>query len=653
MMRWRSPGEVAFRLGQEVRNLALFAMPPALPGDAGKISAPFPDAGLAVQALRGTAAAEAIIALAGRILLHRFPLLGVEIETGPEIRWRRDYVSGKETDASYFRTIPFLDSGHAGDHKIIWELNRHQHLVLLAQAFLLSGQAKFLAEIERELESWFQANRFQRGINWASALEVAFRALSWMWVDHLAGACLTVELRQRLREGLYRHALHLDANLSVYFSPNTHLLGEAVALHALGLMFRGVAGSEAWERRGAQVVSEQIQRQVHNDGSHFEQSTYYHVYALDMFLFHAILARSAPAAGWEDYRRKLGLMAEYLDALTGPGRSLPLIGDDDGGRFFHPYGPRDRFGRATLAACGCFLDHCEWIGAEEDLHECATWWLGPQTLRPSERTRGSLRFRDAGMVVMGSGDAQLLVDAGSFGPFRAGHSHADSLSIVARLGDRELLIDPGTFTYSDSRWRDLFRGTAAHNTVRLNGLDQADPVGSFGWRNLPEVTLRQWSTDERSDFLDADCRCRGLAHRRRILFLKPELVFILDEIGEIDAEQFWHPGGSVRALTPSCFRIGDAGTLMFASGSAPAEVIEGGKFGWRSTAFGRKQTSPLIVCRGRVRFASVLAFSAPAEGGELSIDSPGDDLRLTLSGSWHTSVVFPAAGVGRVEKGGH
>lgn len=232
-MRWRSPWEVAFRLNQEARKLALFARPPALPDDAGKASAPFPDPKAAVRVLRGTSAAEAITTWAGEILLHRFPLLGLEIETGPEIRWRRDYVRGKETTSVYFRAIPFLNPA----------LNRHQHHVLLAQAYLLTGRVGFLSEIEQQLDSWFQVNRFQRGINWASALEVAFRSLSWMWVDHLVGTRMKAAPRRRLLEGLYRHAFHLEANLSVYFSLNTHLLGEAVVLHALGPMFRGIAGA--------------------------------------------------------------------------------------------------------------------------------------------------------------------------------------------------------------------------------------------------------------------------------------------------------------------------------------------------------------------------------------------------------------------------
>ena len=95
------------------------------------------------------------------------------------------------------------------------------------------------------------------------------------------------------------------------------------------------------------MVRAQMDAQVRADGSHFEQSTYYHVYALDMLKFSALLEEMPP-----DYTGKLRRMEDYLDALLGPQRRLPFLGDDDGGRFFHPYGPRDCFGRASLAAGG-------------------------------------------------------------------------------------------------------------------------------------------------------------------------------------------------------------------------------------------------------------------------------------------------------------
>ncbi len=648
-MRWRSPSEISFRLRQEARNLALLAWPPKLPKGANP-RAPFPEPDFALKAIRSTATADSIVALADQIVLHRFPLLGIEIETGPEIRWRRDYMNGKETATDYFRKIPYLNASVAGDHKNIWELNRHQYLVLLAQAYRLTEQRQYVDEIGSQLDSWFEANPVQRGINWASALEVAFRSLSWIWVDHLAGEYLGDARRGRLRQGLYQHALHLEANLSVYFSPNTHLLGEAVALHALGMMFRGTAGAERWERLGARIVDEEMQRQVRADGSHFEQSSYYHVYALDMFLFHAILARQTS----QEYRDRLERMAIYLEVLIGPSRSLPFIGDDDGGRFFHPYGPRERFARATLAACNRFLKRAGGNCREDDLHELAVWWLGAGSsagLSDSQNACGdSARFADAGIVVMRSGAAHCIVDAGPFGPFRGGHSHADTLSIVAGTRDQELLIDPGTFTYAgDSPWRNRFRGTAAHNTVRVGQLDQADPAGPFGWRNPPQVGIREWHSDTSADFLDAACRYRGFLHRRRIFFLKPELLFVLDDIegDQIEAEQFWHLHGEVEERGRGCFQIGEAG-ILFLNGDA-AELSEGGEFGWRSPAYGLKEPSPVIVTRGRgdaaVRFGAVLAFSKTPGEGKLVVTNSADEVEMRLEGIWNIAVAFPTSGM--------
>src|SRR5438552_1767240 len=262
----RSADEIRFRLRQEATNLRLFAFPPQLPGDVDVKALPFPTP---VELKRSDFGRDCEL-IAERILQHRFPILGITIETGPEIQWRRDYVSGRETASVYFRRIPYLDAARAGDHKIIWELNRHHHLVLLAQAHILTGRSDFAEEIYRQIESWFDQNPLHRGINWSSALEVGFRALSWIWIHHLLADSFSETFRRRFLTALYPHGAHLAANLSSYFSPNTHLLGEAVALHAVGRLFR--IGD--WERTGATVVRQELARQVREDGSHFEQSTY-------------------------------------------------------------------------------------------------------------------------------------------------------------------------------------------------------------------------------------------------------------------------------------------------------------------------------------------------------------------------------------------
>jgi hypothetical protein len=578
----RSPREIAFRLKQEFTNAYLCARPPhiELPGDfAPRIALPRPleTAGK----LEGTRFANQVITLADEIRLHRFPILAFTIDTGPEIRWRRDYLSGIETGLDYFRSIPYLDAARAGDHKVIWELNRHQHLVILAQAYLFSGDRANLDEIQAQLESWFDGNPYHRGINWASALEVAFRALSWIWVYHLTGAEFPAEFRARWLHELYRHGVHLENNLSFYFSPNTHLLGEALALHALGLFFARLSKGVGWEQLGGRVMRQQMERQVQGDGSHFEQSTYYHVYALDMFLLHAILAKPD-----RDYMQKLDRMAEYLNAVLGSARVLPFIGDDDGGRLFHPYGQRDRFGRATMATASILLDRHDWPGDVDDLHEQAAWWVGTGAIRPSAGAGKweSRLFSDVGAAVMISGETQAIVDAGPFGPGGAGHSHADTLSIVVRCGDDEILIDPGTYTYvGDPKWRDWFRGTDAHNTVRIDGRDQAAAAGPFRWANRPEVSILSWKTNAERDLLEAECSYAGFVHRRRVEFQKPNVILIVDEIegpeGDYDVEQLWHLGSAEAASQ-----------LVLPEG---AEMIES----WRSTVLGEKHPALLLRVR--------------------------------------------------------
>jgi hypothetical protein len=331
---------------------------------------------------------------------------------------------------------------------------------------------------------------------------------------------------------LSQHGSFLENNLSHYFSPNTHLLGEALALHALGLLFENAR----WRRTGDAIMRREIERQVHADGSHVEQSSYYHVYALDMFRLHAALSQPDQA-----YLDKLARMTEYLDALLGPSRRLPLLGDDDGGRLVHPF---------------CKREH---PGLENN----------PQ----------SRLFPDAGIAVMIGGENHIIVDAGPFGPWRSGHSHADTLSLIVRSGDEEIFIDPGTYTYTGPE-RDWFRSTAAHNTVRIDGLDQAVPAGAFAWRKPPEARILSWATGDALDLLHAECRYFGFTHRRHVEFQKPDLILIADEIhglpGEHDIEQFWHLGS-----------LEVQSRLTLPDG---AELFDG----WRSCAYGEKHPSPLL-----------------------------------------------------------
>ena len=594
-------------------NALLYLAPPAP-----RLTAESPLSGLpssAAEPLRGTPYAAEVSGIAKGILGGRIPLLGTSVQFDGGIRWRRDPVHGHELGAGYFRRIPYLDFEQAGDHKFVWELNRHQHLVLMAQAWSLEPKPEYLALIERQLRDWREQNPFQRGMNWTSALEVAFRAWSWIWIWHLCGRAMPGPAAAAHLQGLYQHARHLEQNLSVYFSPNTHLLGEAVVLHALGTLFPDWPGAAQRRRMGLEEVNRQAERQELEDGAHFELSTYDHVYALDMLMAHCLIEYKGPGPHVDLLRR----MARFLHAVQLPDRRLPLIGDDDGGRFFHPFGVRRQFGRATLATASLLLGGDEFPFEAEDAAVQAAWWMGGECAGRSApgRPAGAARFAASGLVRLGDGvNAHVLFDAGGFGPFRAGHSHSDALQVTLWAGGEEILVDPATYTYiSDPAWRDRFRGSAAHNTVRIDGQDQAKAAGPFAWEGRPQVTLKEWSESRAA----AVCRCGNFVHHRAVI-LSRDWLLVTDTVegpsGEHEVEQFWH---LARPELAGRVRVPDGEGM---------ERLEGGDSGWLSETLGSK--SPGVVLRRSrkgtlpVRWQTAISLTAEGPSGFPASEFDGD-----------------------------
>src|SRR6202167_119610 len=277
---------------------------------------------------------EDIVAEANEICGHRFRLLGYrDLDYGAEIDWHLDAVHGLHSPLIPWFRINFLDFAGIGDHKITWELSRHQHLVTLAKAWLLTNDEAYAQEILSQWYSWQRANPYPLGVNWASSLEVAFRSLSWIWLLHLLAECPVVpsSFQDNLLHALALNGRHIERYLSTYFSPNTHLLGEAVALFHIGALCPQISSAEDWKKIGWDIVQEEILRQVRPDGVYFEQSLYYHVYALDFFLHARLLASRnglEVPPGFDLVSRKMLAVIQSL-AQAGPPDGF---GDDDGGR---------------------------------------------------------------------------------------------------------------------------------------------------------------------------------------------------------------------------------------------------------------------------------------------------------------------------------
>src|SRR6266511_5657169 len=89
----------------------------------------------------------------------------------------------------------------------------------------------------------------------------------------------------------YLNAPQLETYLSTYFSPNTHLTGEALGLFYIGLLLPEFRDAKRWCERGLQILISKLPRHVKPDGVYFEQSSYYHRYTTDFYTHLAVLLR--------------------------------------------------------------------------------------------------------------------------------------------------------------------------------------------------------------------------------------------------------------------------------------------------------------------------------------------------------------------------
>jgi glycosyltransferase involved in cell wall biosynthesis len=526
-----------------------FFFPEQVPGLCSKLRELFPET------------ADEIIRRAERICQHRFDLLGYEaVDYGAQIEWHCDRVHRKRAPRKPWFTLKYLDFDEVGDSKITWELNRHQHLVTLAKAFRLSGDPKFAFELFAQWHHWHAENPYPVGTNWASSLEVAFRSLSWLWVYFLMAdsPATPSTFRQSWLRALAVSGRHIERYLSTYFSPNTHLLGEAVALFFIGTLCPEIPASRRWQQRGWRIVLQEATRQVRGDGLHFEQSAYYHVYALDFFLHSAILASVNHIEVPKEFDRIIERMLDGLATLS-RGGVVPGFGDDDGGRLFDPARNRMICMTDPLATGAVLFGRGDFKGVAGGPREETLWLLGEAGIQEFDRIPenhvpdNSAAFRATGIYVM-SGESrkwQVVIDAGPQGPHPAGHGHADALSLTLTASGRELLSDSGTFEYvGPGPEREHYRGTQAHNTLVVAGEGQAQSRGPFGWQRLPVVQAEGWITGRSFDLFvgshDGYSRLPNpVIHRRYVFAAKSGLFLVRDLVlgfGEYPLDLFWHLG---------------------------------------------------------------------------------------------------------------
>ena len=640
-LRRMSGAEVAYRFTRGVRTIsAPFTLHELPPRDAFATDLRFLPPFVALTP-------DALLAAAERVLAGHFTFFDLEdCDLGDPPNWNRDPLTRRNAGQRRATAIDYRDEREVGNIKYLWEANRHLHLPTLAQAYALTGDARYALGIQNHVDSWIEQCPPGRGPNWVSALELGIRlinwSISWQLLGGLRSRLFTTDsgaaFRDRWLRAIYEQARMIAGNLSRFSSANNHLIGEAAGVYIAASTWPLWPQMRSWGERCRELLEEECQRQNAPDGGNREQAFAYQTFVLDFLLIAGLAARARGEDFSPIYWRRLEVMTDFLASMTGISGTMPMVGDGDDG-YVVKLATEPGFSPVnSLIATGAVLfDRPDLAVKAGGIDSKSITLLGVQAVRRFSQIRALGRhgfrprqqFTESGYYLMGTAfespdEVRLLIDAGPLGYLSlAAHGHADALSFTLNVGDREILVDPGTYAYhTDPAWRRYFRSTRAHNTVEVDGLDQSVQAGNFMWTDHANARCIEFDCGPGAQhFIGEHDGYRRLpdpvVHRREVVFDPDRRIFDLADMLRCEREhavrRIWHfaENCQVETVGRELHVINGTAKVIF----QPQEDLErvdiyrGGSAdqgGWISRRFGHKVPCTTVVWKSRISGATVL-----------------------------------------------
>jgi len=470
-------------------------------------------------------------------------------------------------------------------------------------AYLLTGDEIWAREVIEQVEHFMRSNPIGFGVQWVSTMDAAIRALNWTYALLVlaGGPHLSKTARERWLAALWAHGRYVRANLSWNpHSPGNHYVTELTGLLHLGLAFGWTQRGRRWARYAAEHLRREMRRQVHIDGVNWEAATGYHRLVAECFSQAALVLHGTNVplglAADPEFDRRLDAMLGYVDGYTRPDGTAPLVGDVDDGHLLGFNAP---------------------INLLPDRHResLAVYRTPAYPGRPPASTA----WPSAGFYALRGREALVFVRCGPVGlGGRGAHDHSDQLAVDVTLAGVPLFVDPGSYVYTrDPAARRAFRATAAHDTVCVDGVDQAvfsdatlfevdegAPARVTEWRIGPDETVFV-GVHEGYRRIDLP-----VTHRRRVrLTADGRQVEVLDWLDgksgehEVIVTFQCSPGAeaAVEATGASVARVTAGGRRFELSAVVPPELRASVEPGEVSRRYGVREVAPRIRFAGRIR----------------------------------------------------
>lgn len=504
--------------------------------------------------LRYTNDSNVVLEWANKTINHEFDYLGSGFVKLNTIDWHLDFKSGfRWPKGAFYLKYKQVDLTNDADVKVPWELSRCHHLLWLGEAYLITREEKYAKEVIDQMESWIDDNPLMYSINWTCAMDVAIRAVNWMYAINMIRASTTLyePVLNRIKGSLFEHGWFIFRNLEKWYPYSAnHYAANITGLLYLGQLFKHSNEGEKWWNYALNEYYLEVRLQVLPSGAHFERSISYHRLMTELFAYSYFMLRRVEEPIPLDIKVRVESMFDFTDHYTKPNGLAPQLGDNDDGRFL-PFVKRDFRIHDYLLSIGylAFGRHYESISIGNMIMD--TFFLLPNNniiteTKPLNSYISVIKdHRDAGFVVLKKSRLYLIFSNTSLSCYPdlyknllGSHTHADGLSFELSFGKQDFIIDSGTYIYTaSSADRNKFRSTSMHNTVSIDGQDQMELLDTNlfsvkGFSEVDKMDVCQNATEfcisgTRKWKLPSDL---NVSHLRKLNLINETEIEVLDQI---------------------------------------------------------------------------------------------------------------------------
>ncbi len=563
--------------------------------------------------------------------------------------WHRDIFSGKSFPMSFSKNINIRKDRDLSA-KCVWEVNRLQFLVQVALNF---RQTKSEAELTKFISinrSWKQANPYLYGVNWYSNIEVNLRLINWFLCWELLEADKLITENEAFKQFaeddwmplIYRHCLYSYKNPSKFSSANNHLISEYAGLFVAAVKWP-FQESAQWIRYAQTGLEAEIIKQHSKNGINKEEAAEYIQFITDFFLVAYVVGERSKQPFSKQFKEQLRVILQYIFNFLDCKGNFPKYGDEDDGKCFIVDFDESFNNFKSLLGSGAVIFNDPVLKSKSNGFDIKNQILFGEagksifdSLTEKQGPENSVLYKEEGHFILrkkeNDREVYLHVDAAPLGFLSiAAHGHADALSFLLHVDGQPVFADSGTYTYhTEPEWRDYFIGTLAHNTVRINKLNQATIAGSTLWLQHYACEVLHAATNEFEDIIKAKhngYKSLGIIHTREIIFDKRLLqVRITDHIESKKQEAYLmevpfhiHPAIKINGISDHEFElINAAGRNVILQTDPKLKTalvkgqIEPEITGWYSGSFLKKEPCNTIICTlktaGNIQLETIISI---------------------------------------------